>query len=147
LGKVFAGTDIQYNQPWTTTLSHELLEMLLDPNINLVASDAQGTFWAYEACDAVESNYYTIGNTKVSDFLLPAYFDPNLKTGKFSYMGGSLTGPFTIAAGGYASKFDPQNGWTQIWGPQTIASYASRPKVGSRRALRNIAPQDRLLSI
>jgi hypothetical protein len=35
LGKVFAGTDKQYGLSWTVTASHELLEMLGDPEINL----------------------------------------------------------------------------------------------------------------
>src|SRR5437763_912510 len=35
LGKVFAGTDEQYGQKWSITASHELLEMLGDPDINL----------------------------------------------------------------------------------------------------------------
>ncbi len=35
LGKVFAATDLKYGNSWTVTASHELLEMLADPNINL----------------------------------------------------------------------------------------------------------------
>src|SRR6266852_514158 len=35
LGKVFAGTDIQYGLQWTITASHELLEMLADADIDL----------------------------------------------------------------------------------------------------------------
>jgi hypothetical protein len=37
LAKVFAGSDIQYKSSWTVTASHELLEMLGDPDINLDA--------------------------------------------------------------------------------------------------------------
>src|SRR5271154_5664829 len=37
LGKVFAQTDLEYNELWTVTASHELLEMLVDPDINLSA--------------------------------------------------------------------------------------------------------------
>src|SRR5258708_24239792 len=35
LGKGFAGTDLKYSKQWTVTASHELLEMLADPEINL----------------------------------------------------------------------------------------------------------------
>jgi hypothetical protein len=35
LGKIFAGTDIQYGRSWTVTASHELLEMLGGPDVNL----------------------------------------------------------------------------------------------------------------
>ncbi len=37
LGKVFAGTDKHYGNEWTVTASHELLEMLGDPDVNLTA--------------------------------------------------------------------------------------------------------------
>ena len=33
LGKIFARLDLQAGQSWTVTLSHELLEMLADPQI------------------------------------------------------------------------------------------------------------------
>src|SRR5262249_43429420 len=50
LGKAFAKTDRTYGQSWTVTLSHELVEMLGDPEINLCAQD--GTrLWAYELAD------------------------------------------------------------------------------------------------
>ena len=77
MGKVFAKTDLQYNSSWTVTASHELLEMLGDPEINLgvfVQPNAQtGRLYAYENCDACESdNYgYQIGNILVSDFVFP----------------------------------------------------------------------------
>ena len=35
MGKVFAGTDLKLGYTWSITASHELLEMLADPNINL----------------------------------------------------------------------------------------------------------------
>ncbi len=37
LGKVFAQSDIESGNNWTVTASHELLEMLADPGINLAA--------------------------------------------------------------------------------------------------------------
>jgi hypothetical protein len=52
--KVFAGDDKQYNLSWTVTLSHELLEMLLDPYINTTVfvqqTDTTGVLFAYEVC-------------------------------------------------------------------------------------------------
>lgn len=39
LGKVFAKTDLTYGEKWSVTFSHELLEMLGDPNINLTVFD------------------------------------------------------------------------------------------------------------
>jgi hypothetical protein len=37
MGKVFAATDKANGLSWTVTLSHEILEMLVDPNINRTA--------------------------------------------------------------------------------------------------------------
>jgi hypothetical protein len=63
LAKIFAGTDIAKGYQWTVTASHELLEMLDDPAINLTAQvqpDAQqnvlGRLYAYEVCDACKVN-------------------------------------------------------------------------------------------
>jgi hypothetical protein len=53
-GKVFAADDKKYNLSWTVTLSHELLEMLLDPYINTTVfiqqTDTTGVLFAYEVC-------------------------------------------------------------------------------------------------
>src|SRR5258708_5261525 len=58
LGKVFAKSDIDLGYAWTVTASHELLEMLGDPDINLTAfveyTDKSGILYAYEVCDACE---------------------------------------------------------------------------------------------
>ena len=59
LGKIFAGTDKQFGANWTVTASHELLEMLADPDVNLTAfvqsSDTTGRLYAYEVADACEN--------------------------------------------------------------------------------------------
>src|SRR5215470_4975351 len=81
LGKVFAGTDLQYGVQWTITASHELLEMLADPDIDLTVfvqpDNKSGRIYAYEVCDACEAdNYgYAIDGTMVSDFVYPAWFE------------------------------------------------------------------------
>lgn len=81
LGKVFAKTDQDFGYNWTVTASHELLEMLADPDINLtvmVETDA-GTarLYAYEVCDACEADNlgYTIDSVLVSDFVFPSWFE------------------------------------------------------------------------
>src|SRR5713101_772306 len=52
LGKVFAESDIKLGYEWTVTVSHELLEMLADPDINLTAfvesSGKSGILYSYE---------------------------------------------------------------------------------------------------
>src|SRR5207244_6897591 len=62
LGKVFAATDQQFGSQWTATASHELLEMLGDPEINLTvfvqSSQSAGVLYAYEVCDACEADQF-----------------------------------------------------------------------------------------
>src|SRR6266581_3514657 len=80
LGKVFAGSDMKLGYNWTVTASHELLEMLADPDINLTAfvqdSDTSGILYAYETADACEADEYgyKIDGVLVSDFVFPSWF-------------------------------------------------------------------------
>src|SRR5277367_561310 len=81
IGKVFAASDFKAGTLWSVTASHELLEMLGDPNINLTVfvqnSNTAGTLYAYEVCDACEDDSlgYTINNILLSDFVYPAWFE------------------------------------------------------------------------
>src|SRR5277367_3356936 len=82
IGKVFAATDLKYGSNWTVTASHELLEMLGDPNINLTvlvqrSDENAGRLFAYEVCDACEDDSfsYKIGEVNVSDFVFPSWFE------------------------------------------------------------------------
>src|SRR5262245_30340894 len=70
LGKVFAKTTLVEGASVTVCASHELLEMLLDPYINLTSfDDKRGCFVAYEASDAVEADDcgYLVNGVMVSD--------------------------------------------------------------------------------
>ena len=65
---------------WTTTLSHEALELILDPTANVFVPGpdprdaAKTVLHSYEACDAVERLSYPVGDVLVSDFVTPSYF-------------------------------------------------------------------------
>src|SRR5262249_32075036 len=63
LGKVFARTTMIDGGVWTVTASHELLEMLGDPEINLTVfvqkgQQNAGRMYAYEVCDACEDDQF-----------------------------------------------------------------------------------------
>lgn len=69
----------------STSISHEVLEMLVDPwgnrftlgpDIDPNYPDRQ-VFYLVEVCDPCEVSSYLIGNVPVSDFVLPAFYDPN----------------------------------------------------------------------
>jgi hypothetical protein len=65
---------------WTVTLSHEALELILDPTVNIFVpgpdprNPTNIVLHTYEACDAVERISYSIDGIAVSDFLTPSYF-------------------------------------------------------------------------
>jgi hypothetical protein len=125
MGKVFAKTDLDNHLSVSVTISHELLEMLGDPDVNLttfIQSSAKvGRLYAYEVCDAVEDDQYgyAIDGVTVSDFVLPAYFEPSTAAHtpgvRYDY-GGHLNGAVpTLLSGGYIGEFDVSrgSGWTQ----------------------------------
>jgi hypothetical protein len=139
LGKVFARTDEVYKHTWTVTASHELLEMLVDPWINLTVflqpDDKTGELYAYEICDPVESDEwgYEIDGTLVSDFVHPAWFEPALGgehngppasakppildqlTQLRDLRPGGMERPLQVLKGGYIGVFDVSGGtgWHQ----------------------------------
>jgi hypothetical protein len=91
------------------TLSHELLEMIADPGVNLYARGHyiagkrhMKAFIGYEVCDAVQDKTYEIDRILVSDFVTPEWFEASRRKGsvKFSYLG-SVREPFALTSGGY----------------------------------------------
>jgi hypothetical protein len=149
LGFVFVKTDIENHSQWTVTASHELLEMLADPDINLYAfvqtGGNTGTFYAYEVCDACEldDQGYLINGFRVSDFVFPAWFEGFRSQGstQFDHLG-HIDEPFKLLAGGYSWILDVPIGlgWYQIDVPSPPGSHG-RPMqapVGSRRRRRII---------
>lgn len=65
---------------WTVTLSHEVLEMIIDPTVNIFVPGPDPrqannvVLHTYEVCDAVERSAYQIDGIFVSNFLTPSYF-------------------------------------------------------------------------
>jgi len=127
IGKVFAQSDLDNHLSWSITASHELLEMLGDPEINLTTfiedSGTSGKLYAREVCDAVEDDQYgyQINGTAVSDFVLPAYFEPSLalKNPAYDYCGHLHSPVPSLLSGGYIGAFDITHGtgWNQITSP------------------------------
>jgi len=87
----------------SSTLSHEVLEMFIDPACNLLAVDGQGSAYSLEVCDPVEAPTYTVNNVSVSNFVTPSWFDPQAPAGARFDNQRQVTAAFTIAAGGYAN--------------------------------------------
>jgi len=144
LGKVFARTTGIDGGLISVTLSHETLEMLADPDINLTAfvesPSGGGRLYAYEVCDAVEADIlgYDVGGVTVSDFVTPAWFQSFRKKGStdFSFKK-HVNQPFALAEGGYIGYYDVAagSGWQQLT-PHQRPSYKARAPRGSRRERR-----------
>lgn len=122
-GFVFTQLSEELGEPWSVTLSHEVLEMAMDLEVNLLAEGphpdpAEGgravLHW-YELCDAVQTQIYDIDGVAVSNFLLPHYFtyyDEHVNHNDFL---GSGIASFGVANGGYVGFFDPELGEHQTW--------------------------------
>jgi len=158
-GKIFAGSDQLRGYNWTVTASHELLEMLADPDVTLttfVQSDAHTSrLYAYEVADPCEADKYgyDIDGTTVSDFVFPAWFESFWAPGATQFdQQGLINAPLTVLAGGYASVFDLASsaGWSQVFGRRedstgTEYTYDMRAHLGSRRERRR-TPRDQWLA-
>jgi hypothetical protein len=144
LGKVFAQSDIELKSSWTVTASHEILEMLGDPDINLtvfVQKEGGGCrLYAYEVCDACEADEdgYLIESTLVSDFVYPAWFETFRKPGTRFDHRNLIQAPLQLRVGGYIAYNDIIDGlgWQQFFAEGRESDAAKRPRVGSRRERR-----------
>lgn len=137
LAKVFAKTDQHYGLNWTVTLSHELLEMLIDPYIELASQVSNTMFYAYEVCDACEDDQfaYDINGVKVSDFVTPQWFQNNVHPAgtKFDYMNHIGT-PLQLLTGGYIGLLQfHSHGWSSKTAQHTDGVRRATERPGSRR--------------
>ena len=101
----------------SSTLSHEVLEMFIDPNCNLWANDGNGSVYSLEVCDPVEAPTYTVSGVSVSNFVTPSWFDPlAAETAQFDKLG-QLTAGFSILPGGYM-VYETKGKGQEQWGTQ-----------------------------
>ncbi len=118
-GFVFAKTTMDDGEEVSVTLSHELMEMRLDPLCATWVMAADGKMRAYEACDAVEDTSYAkqVGDetVNVSNFLLPSYFAGTRVAGMATDYLDKLKGAPAPArtSGGYDIEVDTTGNITQ----------------------------------
>ena len=124
-GQVYANVvNVANDDLLSSTISHELLEMLVDPSGDrfIQAADLDPGFpgrqvsYLVEVCDPCEIYSYVINNVKVSDFIVPSFYDPTA-AGRVDVLG-ALAGPLphnVPPLGCYISWFDPQD---QTWHEQ-----------------------------
>jgi hypothetical protein len=116
VSKVFVKTIQKYQESLSVSASHELVEMLVDPGIQMMAVRPDGkSFMAYETADPVEQLSFPVAGMSMSDFVYPSYFESFRKTGPFDHMH-QVTKPFQVLHGGYAIIYTRMGGWKQIFG-------------------------------
>jgi hypothetical protein len=125
VANVFLDADLEEDKTISDTLSHEVLEMIVDPSCNLYAYRPSGVgraerIYFYEVCDAVQSEHYDIDGVSVCDFVYPEWFENNWKAGsrKFDHLH-LLDHPFHVLKGCYADIFEARRGSFTIWGKDT----------------------------
>lgn len=164
---VFDDLATKYGDMWQSIASHEVLEARADPRLHACVELDDGTIWDREVCDRVEADSYPITVTvdgvavdvPMSNFNTPECFEPPdgwqaLVTrfgqgyfprkgdtgGVFDWLGKSTT-PNEVRPGGYAQKFDPERGWTQVGEMRRYrATLAARCLSRGARRMGRLAP-------
>jgi len=101
---------------WTITLSHEALELIVDPNTNAFIPGPHPkdpnkmVLHSYEACDAVERMSYQIDGVPVSDFVTPQYFQPGEAPGTRNDFLGVGVKSFGVTKGSHIAFIDLATG-------------------------------------
>lgn len=96
------GSELRGPLSMSTVLSHEVLEIRGDASVNKWYDTGSGELLWGEVCDMVQRQSYPLDGVSVSNFALPAYFDPG-SGGPYDYLN-SLSRPFQIAEGGYMAS-------------------------------------------
>ena len=154
-GFVFTALSKQLKESWTATLSHEVLEMIGDPEVNLMvqgphpAHPKQTVFHWREMCDAVQTDHYRIDGVDVANFVLPSYFTSGEEMGRRNdFLGRAHAGKtlrsFGVIPGGYVGFFNPATGKSESLVHRGDAAAARRMKLKqaagkTRRSVRHHA--------
>jgi len=138
LSKVFVETILDDAASVSVAASHELVEMLVDPAINLYSIGPNPRWlYAYESADPVEDVSFAIDGIAMTDFVYPSYFESfrKARSTQFDYAK-KVTRPFQLLKGGYQIIF--KNGKeTQIFGSKAKAKrFVRENRRGHRSEIR-----------
>jgi len=141
--KVFVKTTLDNHDLVSVSASHELVEMLVDPAINLMTTGPDPkAVYAYESADPVEALSFPVNGIPMSDFVYPSYFEDFHKPGSvvFDHLK-KVRKPFQVLAGGYQIVFKSGK-WTQVFGSAAKKkAFAKEVRTGHRSEQRK---QDKL---
>jgi hypothetical protein len=138
LSKVFVKTTVEAGELVSVSASHELVEMLVDPAINMMTTGPDPkTMYAYETADPCEALSFDVNGIAMSDFVYPSYFESfrKPKSVKFDHLN-KITKPFQILSGGYQIVFKG-NKWSQVFASKAKEkSFAKEDRRGHRSEAR-----------
>jgi hypothetical protein len=112
-GFVFLDVCERQHEVWTTTLSHEVLELLVDPNAEKTVPGAHPTIpgrtvrYDLEVCDPTQGDSYLVDGVRVSNFVGRSYFGLVGGSGRTNFLGLELAA-FGVRRNGYVQYEDGQ---------------------------------------
>ncbi|MBI3784183.1 MAG: hypothetical protein HY270_12375 [Deltaproteobacteria bacterium] len=147
LSKVFVRTTIKNGDLVSVSASHELVEMLVDPAINMMTSGPDSKLmYAYESADPVEALSFGVDGIPMSDFVYPAYFEVFHKSGSAQFDRlNKVKKPFQILSGGYQIIF--KNGkYSQVFASAAKKGrFAKEDRRGHRSEQRPLSQANKLV--
>lgn len=127
----------------SAALSHEVLELIANPALNLWAEAPDGRLVAREVCDPVSGDSYEIElspdssqavhRVSVSNFVRPAWFHREAPSGSWFDQMQLTSAPFEVRSSGYVMERDPSS----------VAAKFGACVASDRRSL--VAEEDRLV--
>jgi hypothetical protein len=146
-GFVYLDVCAQYGENWTTTLSHEVLELLGDPDAAMTVSGPAPhhkrgfVHYDLEVADPTQGDSYTIDGVVVSNFVGKAWFGMSGGSGTTNYLKLTLA-PFAVRPGGYL-QYEDGRGAHQIFGEKVTDKQKAAKRMlkeGRRNARRAHRP-------
>ncbi len=109
---------------WTVTLSHEALELIIDPTVNVMVPGPdprpgrQGNIvlHTYEVCDAVERTSYLIDEVRLSNFITQQWFFSDDAPGTRNDFLGVGVPSFDATPNSHLAFLDLGEGWVTYFG-------------------------------
>lgn len=140
---------------WTITLSHEALEMIIDPTANVLVpgpdprnpTNGHVVLRAYEVCDAVERTSYDINGIAVPNFITPNwFFEGDGAATRNDFLGVDVNS-FLATPGSHLAFYDLNDGWQQIIGQSKEPASKLAVRVNQYYRERKRPDEKKLLSI
>jgi hypothetical protein len=146
-GFVYLDICREYGEDWPSTLSHEVLELLADPNVVFTISGSHPkdrkriVYYDLEVCDPTQGDTYRVGDVEVSNFVGRSYYGMTGGSGRTNHMNLPLRA-FGVRPNGYL-QYETGGTSHQIYGRSvTPRQKAAKKKMGTIR--RNARRTERL---